>query len=188
MRGVIPWHVKIRPLRASWPLGAFQSVKDVLLTSEFRRGRSWVQGSVDLACGFCMVVSQCCDLALRNGKFTNLTFRVTPLRFAGPQAQNSQNEAADGDRLRKNRQLQEQVGRYCVPQTAPRPSDCWVDFGFISTVSGQDYDRALSARVLQMAEIDRIYFKTKLGHFFARATDEEVGAGLYPPDSPGLPG
>lgn len=125
---------------------------------------------------YCIVLSQCCDLALRNGEFKQPTFLLSRLRAR-------QEEPLTGDalkeRIRKNALLEVSVGRWFVPSHPPLDHDYQVDFREIAAVQAGEYSHAVRSRVLRMTDAERVKLKLKLGHFFSRATEEELAAGVY---------
>jgi hypothetical protein len=143
---------------------------------ETRHGRNWLRIETAAAYGFCVVLSQCCDLQLNNGRIAQSTIVVSPLRLV---ADKERQEPKRTERILKNYDDTQQIGKYYIPENAPLNADYLVDFSFVAAIPNSEYNTLLGAKVLQLTEIERVSFKRKLSSFFGRPTQEELDAGLY---------
>jgi hypothetical protein len=123
-----------------------------------------------------IVLSQCCDLELRDGRLSSPAFVVSPLT---PVPYTIRTNALNLERLQRN-SLTDYSSLYYIRAQAPLIEDCMVDFSTVASVTNKDYSLALSGKVLQMTDAERVRFKTKLAAHFGRPTEEEIQAGLFP--------
>ena len=127
-----------------------------------------------------IIVSQCCDLMLRQdnaGQTISPRFLAALLRPVAAMAGRHQIEMLE--KLRANT-LESFSNAYYIPKYSPLADEYVADFTWLLTIPPDDYRLALDGKILQMADIERVKFKLKLAHFFGRATDEERTAGIYP--------
>ena len=141
-------------------------------------GYELITAQVEATRGFCIVLSQNCDLIRRNnGQLDPPGFVVAPLAEVPQHIQNSpqnlekllQNTAADYTNL------------FHLPQQSPLAHPCVVNFNLLCTIHFKEYDYALSLKVLELTDQARVKLKYKLGLHFGRPTQEEIDAGIYPP-------
>jgi hypothetical protein len=126
--------------------------------------------------GYSIVLSQCCDLALREGgKMNSPAFVVAPLAEV-PYLIRSNNEKLE---LLKQNRLEHFTSLFYLPFTSPLPSEMVVDFSRMASIDNKDYSHALAGKSLQMTDESRVTFKTKLASHFGRPTEEELKAHLF---------
>src|SRR5688572_26546532 len=59
---------------------------------ETRHGRNWLRLELAAAYGFCVVLSQCCDLQLNKGRISHNTVVISPLRLVPEKERQERNE------------------------------------------------------------------------------------------------
>lgn len=123
-----------------------------------------------------IILSQCCDLQLRDGKLMNPAFVISPLT---PIPYLIRTSEPNLERLRSNT-LTDYSSLYHIRVHDPLEEDCMVDFSTSVSVVSKDHSLALSGKVLQMTDAERVKFKTKLAAHFGRPTEEEIEAELFP--------
>lgn len=127
--------------------------------------------------GYFIILSQCCDLAKREkGKPDISAFVASPL------VDIPYGVSKDIDKLSKlkaNRQ-DSFINFFYIPQHLPLVKDFVVDFNCLVSFPRSQYEFIRSQKVLQMTDKSRVTFKIKLGNHFARPTQEERDANIYP--------
>jgi hypothetical protein len=122
-----------------------------------------------------MVLSQCCDLELRNRKLVALAFIIAPL-FEIPKS-----TVAEADKYAALKQNipTEHTSYFYVEAQPPLPTEYRVDFARVASIPNTEYDVALKNKVLQLSDEMRIRLKLKLSHYGGRPTPEELAAGVF---------
>jgi hypothetical protein len=126
--------------------------------------------------GYSVILSQCCDLSLRDGKLVNPGFVLSPLTQIPYTIRTNPDNLT---RLQSNT-LTDYTSLYYLRAQVPLTLDLMVDFSTVASVVNKDYALALEGKVLQMTDEERARFKTKLAAHFGRPTEEEIQAGLFP--------
>ncbi|HEY9708247.1 MAG TPA: hypothetical protein V6D48_08590, partial [Oculatellaceae cyanobacterium] len=144
--------------------------EDLSLTaiSEKKEGVTFLTAQVKVLRSFVVVLSQCCDLALRNDKLEAPAFVIAPL-FEVPYQIKTKSERLS--KLQEN-SLENFVNLFYIPQNEPLPQDYVVDFGRLTSLPRAEFNFTLSKKVLQMTDEARVLFKLKLASHFGRPTQE----------------
>jgi hypothetical protein len=138
---------------------------------------------IEVVRGYSIVLSQCCDLALHNGKPKAPYFVVSPLLDILYPITNDPEKFA----LFKENTLDNFLSQFFIPQQSPLSQDYAVDFGRLVSIPKSGYSFALKNKVLQMDDKSRVRLKLKLAHHFGRPTQDEMEAGIYPNSDSILP-
>lgn len=127
--------------------------------------------------GYFILITQCCDIAKREKGKPNLSaFVISPLvEVPYPIRQNPDNLSE----LQANNQGT-YINFFYIPSHQHLSQDYVVDFNRVVALPRSQYDFVLSRKVLQMTDHQRVKFKLKLGSHFARPTQEELDAQIYP--------
>ncbi len=126
--------------------------------------------------GYSIILSQCCDLALREGgKMNSPAFVVAPL------ADVPYSIRTNDDRLEllKQNSLEHFTSLFYLPCTAPLSSEMAVDFSRMASIANKDYSHAIAGKLLQMTDESRVKLKTKLAGHFGRPTEAELATNLF---------
>lgn len=127
---------------------------------------------------YCIVLSHCCDLQVQEGQVRPAApaFVIAPLFPIPNDVLNDSRKLAN---FRQNSHHYQ--NSFYLETVMPLCNNhAWVDFNRMVSIPISNYKRALNGKVLQMTDAIRVRFKTKLGLHFARPTNEERVAGLYP--------
>lgn len=149
---------------------------NLLAVAEKKHGFTMFTAQVKVFCGFFVILSQCCDIARRQGKLEIPAFAVSPLLEIPYSVRNSSEKLNE---LQSNR-LESFINFFYVFEKQPLLQDYVVDFNQIVSLPRSEFDFALSRKVLQMTDKSRISFKLKLSSHFGRPTQEELDSKLYP--------
>ena len=149
---------------------------DLIAETIKKQGVTLFTAQVQVFRGFGIIISQCCDLALRSGKLEVPAFVISPLVEI---SYNLQNNSEKLSKFQEN-SLHSFVNLFYIPQQEPLPKSYMVDFNRMVSLPRTEFNFVLSKKVLQMTDEDRVKFKIKLSHQFGRATQEEIAAGLFP--------
>ena len=153
-------------------------------THAHRDDASWVTLQVPSRFGLCAVLSNCCDLELRNGRVQAYSVTLARLR---PISIDIRNDAARFASLRSNKDPRDEENAgyidyfYLEPHAQLEGSDWNVQFNQVVTLPTSDIDLLLRKKVIQLDDRTRMKFKIKLAFTFGRANDEELDAGLENP-------
>lgn len=130
--------------------------------------------------GFAIILSQCCDLAPRDGN--RIEQPSIALARLAPIPASIRNDAPALADLQTNSdpRLPEAnfLNLFYIPARPEFNDRDWmVDFGQVFSIPSQEFPAILRRKVLQMDDDFRIRFKIRLSASFARFTDEELAAG-----------
>ncbi|MGI9106561.1 MAG: hypothetical protein ACR2G4_09965 [Pyrinomonadaceae bacterium] len=139
-------------------------------------GRNLFLANIEVFGGYSVIISQCCDLELHNGRLDNPAFVAAPLIDIPALIQRDKEKLL---RFQEN-QLESFVNLFHIQQQAPLLQAYAVDFSRLVSIVNSDYQFALAGKILQMTGRNRVRFKIKLGRHFGRPTQEEISNGLYP--------
>jgi len=171
-------------LGRSDPLAA-QSGHPALIPTSTQKGKGMtVTAQVEVALVHAMVLSQCCDLEVREGKkrpgiqyiaLSPLLDIPYPIKIDPDKLQ----------QLRNNSNPLIEAGRsfinlFHVPQQPPLPDEKMIDYNVIASVPVSEYEYILGNKVLQMTDRHRIRLKNKMSVSYGRYTQEKKDAGLVP--------
>jgi len=158
-----------------------------VLTHDHRGDTLWLTGQVPLRICFGIVLSQCCDLELKNGKFRMPAFAlarlipIPPTILANPLKLIS---------LRANKDPRDPndpgyINYFHIPSHALLGDQEWVvDYNQTICIPGSEFAGVLPKKILEMDDRTRVKFKVKLMASFSRLTNEERAAGLENPWAP----
>lgn len=142
-----------------------------------KEGLAIFTAQVKVFYGYFILITQCCDIAKRDkGKPTLSAFVVSPLLEIPYQIRKDTERLTE---LQANNQGSF-INFFYIHQHQPLSQDNVIDFNRVVALPRAQYDFALSRKVLQMTDKDRVRFKLKLGSHFARPTQEERDAQIYP--------
>ena len=154
------------------------------VTQELRRDREWLTAVLPIRFGLSIVLSNCCDLALRNGKIPAPVFTLARLHLI---PDSFRNNADSFNSLRANKDPRDENDPgyidyfYLEPHEQLNGVDWRVHFNQVSTLPTTDLTLLLGKKILQLDDRTRMKFKIKLGYTYFRANDEEEAAGLENP-------
>jgi hypothetical protein len=157
------------------------------VTSTHREDSDWLTLQNLWRLGFAAVISQCCDLAPRNGRVLLPTIALARLV---PITQATLNDPAKLASLRANKDPRDNddpgvIKLFYVPQHEKLGGTEWtVDYNQLFSIPSNEYPAILANRVLQMTDEARIRFKIKLAWCLGRLTDEELEHPWFRPDEP----
>jgi hypothetical protein len=150
------------------------------ITSTHREDPEWLTVQSLGRLGFAAVISQCCDLAPRNGRVLLPTIalaRLVPITVA------TLNDPVKLASLRTNKDPRDNddpgvIKLFCLAQHEKLGGTEWtVDYNQLFSIPSNEYPAILANRVLQMTDEARIRFKIKLAWCLGRLTDEEIESG-----------
>jgi len=141
-------------------------------------GKQLMQALVGVISDFSIVISQCCDIQVNEGQ----TLPAAPAFVIAPLFRIPSNIAQDAGKLEKFRNNGKDYANLFSLLIVPPLTDehAMVDFSRLVSIPVTEYPNAIKGKVLQMTDVDRVRFKTKVAAHFGRPTEEEKGAGLYP--------
>ena len=76
--------------------------------------------------------------------------------------------------------MQDFANLFFIPTTPPLTQNSVVNFNKVFSVPQAEFAFALSNKVLQMKDDERVKFKLKLGYHFSRPTQAELSSKIYP--------
>ncbi len=133
-----------------------------------------------------MVLSQCCDLEVREGKKQPgvLYIALSPLQDVPYQIRI---DAVKLEQLRNNsdpllKDARSFINLFHIHQQSPLSDEKIIDYNAIMSVPVSEYNYLLSNKVLQMTDRHRIRLKEKMSLSYGRYTQEERDAGFVPED------
>lgn len=135
--------------------------------------------TVNPGTGFCVVLSQCCELAIRDdGECKAQFILMSPLQEVAPGRLKAQQEMFD--QIREN-SLDSYSSSYWLEALPQGGFPFLAEFSHIFSipVSASVYGWILESKVGQLTPRARVNFKQKLGNFLGRSTEEEEKAGLW---------
>lgn len=148
-----------------------------LTDNKKKEGLNVFTAQIKVYYGFFILISQCCDIAKRaDGKPGVPAFVVSPLIEVPYLIRQDTKKLSD---LQANNQGSF-INLFYIYQYQLLSQDYVVDFNRVVALPRSQYEFALSRKVLQMTDINRVRFKLKLGSHFARPTQEELTDKIYP--------
>ena len=144
--------------------------------AEAKRDFSVLTVQASFRVGLGVVVSQCCDCQVRreNGRDVYPRLVVAPMHPVQGRIRSD-----DMESLKAN-SLTDFLDIYYLAASPPRlQEDYYVDLGAMVALSSDWYPSVLHGKILQMADKERVNLKLKIGHYFARPTDEEQAQDIY---------
>ncbi len=155
-----------------------------VVTHVHREDQHWISAQVPVRLSLAMVITQCCDLEVRDGHLTIPAFAVARLipipkkiladaqRLASLRANKDPRVASDPG----------YVNFFYVPAHPLLGDREWiVDFNQLLSIPSKGISGVLTKKRLQLEDDWRVKFKIKLATSVARLTDEERAAGLQDP-------
>jgi hypothetical protein len=153
-------------------------------THEHRTDKGWVTVQIPARFGFCAVLSNCCDLELRNGQVQAYAVTLARLR---PVSDEIRNDPVRFASLSANRDPRDTKNPgyipffYLEPHNLLEGQDWNVHYNQVVTVPTSDFALLLRKKRLQMGDRARVKFKIKLAYAYGRINDDEEKAGLENP-------
>jgi hypothetical protein len=147
-------------------------------THAHRDDASWVTLQVPARFGLCAVVSNCCDLEVRDGKIQAYSVTLARLR---PVSNDIRNDPVRFASLRSNKDPRDQQNAgyidyfYLEPDAQLEGTDWNVQFNQLVTLPTSDFALLLRKKVIQLDDRNRVKFKIKLAVTFGRLNDDELG-------------
>lgn len=147
------------------------------LKSKHREDPDWLTLQNLWRLGFAAVVSQCCDLAPRNGRILLPTIALARLVPITAKTLTDPEKLAS---LRANKDPRDStdpgvIKLFCLGQHEKLGAVEWtVDYNQLFSIPAAEYPDILENKVLEMTEDARIRFKIKLAWCLGRLTDEEL--------------
>lgn len=151
---------------------------------ELRNDSEWLTAVVPIRFGFSIVLSNCCDLALRNERIPAPVFTLARLHQI---PDGFRNNADSFNSLRANKDPRDDSDPgyidyfYLEPHELLNAADWRVHFNQVSTLPTAALTLLLRKKVLQLDDRTRMKFKIKLGYTYFRSNAEEEAAGLENP-------
>lgn len=143
------------------------------LLATFEEKKKVFTAQVKVFQAFAIVLSQCCDIAIRaDGKLDAPVFVVAPLIDVPYQVQKNSEMLS----LLQNNSTENFVNFFYITQQDPLPKSFIVDFGRPLSVPREELSFVLSRKVLEMTSESRLKFKNNLSFHFGRLTLEEQEA------------
>ena len=138
--------------------------------------KKYVSGMIKLQVTSAIIISQCCDVQLNNGKLEVPNFVLAPLDPVKSYPGFKDN--AHLEDLKKN-ELDRFTNLFYLDPAPPISEQSVVNFNRTFCLQKEDYEIVLSRKVLQMTDESRVKFKLKLANHFGRPTEDELERGLY---------
>jgi hypothetical protein len=131
--------------------------------------------------GLAAVISQCCDIAPKNGRITRqptiALARLVPVP-SGPAKDPEKLASLQANKYPLNPEDPGYINYFYLPQDERLDGKDWViDYGQVLSIPSAEFPGILDRKILQMTDDARIRFKIKLGASFGRSTQEEEQAG-----------
>jgi len=162
-----------------------QSGPPTLIPTSTQKGKgTTVTAQVEVALVHAMVLSQCCDLEIREGKkrpgisymalspLLDIHYSIKTDPDKLQRLRNNSNPLIEAERSF--------INLFHVPQQPPLPDEKMIDYNVIVSVPVSEYEYILGNKVLQMTDAHRIRLKNKMSFSYGRYTQEEKDAGLVP--------
>ncbi|MGA6984853.1 MAG: hypothetical protein WBZ01_02260 [Terriglobales bacterium] len=154
-------------------------------THKQRQDAEWLTALVPVRFGFCIVLSNCCDLEPRDGTISAPVFNLARLH---PIPENLRNNPDLFDSLKANKDPRHPTDPgyidffYLEPHALLQGRDWRVHYNQVTTLpTGTIATFLLRKKVLQLDDRARMKFKIKLGFTLMRINDEERKLGLENP-------
>jgi len=153
-------------------------------THEHRTDMEWVTLQVPARFCLCSVLSNCCDLELRNGRISAQMVTLARLR---PISRDIRNDPERLGSLQANKDPRDQqdagyIGYFYLEAHELLQNQDWVvQFDQVVAIPATDIGLLLRKKVIQLDDRTRVKFKIKLGVTFLRINNEEIAAGLENP-------
>jgi hypothetical protein len=153
-------------------------------TQELRQDREWLTAVLPIRFGFSIVLSNCCDLELRNGRIPAPVLTLARLHQI-PEGFKNNLDSFNSLRSNKDPRDENDPGYidyfYLEPHESLYGADWRVHFNQVSTLPTAALTLLLRKKILQLDDRTRMKFKIKLGYTYFRANTEEEAAGLENP-------
>ena len=150
-----------------------------------RDDREWLTAVVPVRFGFCIVLSNCCDLESREGRISSPVFNLARLH---PIPDNLRNSSQLFDSLRANKDPRDPndpgyIDFFYLERHALLQDRDWrVHYNQVTTLPTASIATILLRRkLLQLDDRTRMKFKIKLGFTLMRVNDDELRLGLENP-------
>jgi hypothetical protein len=159
----------------------------VARSHEHRGDPAWVTVQVPARYGYCAVISNCCDLEVRDGAIPAHAVVLARLRPISPDLRN---DAARLESLRANKDPRDPDDPgyidyfYVEPDVLLHNEDWIVHYHQLISIPMADRAILLQKKILQLDDRTRMKFKIKLAFAFGRANEDEIAAGLENPWAP----
>ncbi len=156
----------------------------VAATHKHRDDPYWLKAQMQVRLSFCAVLSQCCDLELKHGRFQMPAFAVARLVRIPKSILDSSEKLASLSANKDPRDPKDPgyINFFYMPLRASLENQEWiVDYNQTLCIPGSEFSAVLKKKILQMDDRSRMKFKIKLAASFGRPTDEEIAAGLENP-------
>jgi len=153
-------------------------------THSHRNDTAWVTIQVPARFGLCTILSNCCDLELRDGRVQAHTVTLARLRPISDDIRNDPERFASLSANRDPRDA-ENPGYIDFFYLAPHPllegNDWNVHYNQVVTLPTSDLALLLRKKIIQLDDRTRVKFKTKLAYTVGRVNEDEHAAGLANP-------
>jgi len=163
----------------------FNSIPNIRAkTHQHRDDREWLTALVPVRFGFCIVLSNCCDLEPRQGRIPAPVFTLARLRSI---PDDIKNDPALLNSLKANKDPRDPDDPgyidffYLEPHAMLQDRDWRVHYNQVTTLPTINHTYLLRKKILQLDDRTRMKFKIKLGCTLMRANDDERRAGLENP-------
>jgi hypothetical protein len=154
------------------------------VTKAHRQDPNWLTAQLPVRRCYCVVISQCCDLAARNQRIPMPAFAVGRL-IAVPKGILEDPQRLESLRTNKDPRNPVDPGfinLFYFPRHERLGDTEWVvDYNQVTSIPCAEFPAILSRKILQMEDSWRVKFKIKLAASYARLTDEERDKGLEDP-------
>jgi hypothetical protein len=154
-------------------------------THKWREDTEWLTAVVPVRFGFCIVLSNCCDLEPREGKIAAPVFTLARLH---PIPENLRNSAELFNSLKANKDPRDPNDPgyidffYLEPHELLQGRDWRVHYNQVTTLPTSTIGMfLLRKKILQLDDRTRMKFKIKLGFTLMRVNEEERRLGLEDP-------
>jgi hypothetical protein len=154
------------------------------LTKAHRKDPNWLTAQLPVRRCYCVVMSQCCDLAPRNERILMPAFAVGRLI---PIPNGISEDPKSLESLRANKDPRNPgdpgfINLFYFPRHERLDNAEWmVDFNQCASIPSTEFPAILDRKILQMEDPWRVKSKIKLAASYARLTDEERDSGLENP-------
>jgi hypothetical protein len=156
-----------------------------------RQDTEWLTAVIPVRFGFCVVLSNCCDLEPHEGRISSPVFNLARLH---PIPENLRNDAALFASLTANKDPRDENDPgyidffYLEPHAQLQGRDWRVHYNQVTTLPTATIQTSLlRKKVLQLDDRTRMKFKIKLGFTMMRVNEDERAAGLINPWAPPAP-
>jgi hypothetical protein len=154
-------------------------------THKQRQDNEWLTGLIPIRFGFCIVLSNCCDLEPRDGKIPAPVFTLARLHPI-PEALRSNPDNFNSLKANKDPRDETDPGYidyfYLEPHELLQDRDWRVHYNQVTTLPTSTISTfLLRKKILQLNDRTRVKFKIKLGFTLMRINDDERRLGLVNP-------